>query len=89
MNNERIESLFFGYAGTDEYENSQDRQNLSEEQRRIDRKIKKLIDKESMIIITDLIADTESISEQYGFVMGVKYAMQLMRECFTPMQNNA
>ena len=88
MNNERIESLFFGYAGTDEYENSQDRQNLSEEQRRIDRKIKKLIDKESMIIITDLIADTESISEQYGFVMGFKYAMQLMRECFTPMQNN-
>lgn len=88
MNNERIESLFFGYAGTDEYENSQDRQNLSEEQRRIDRKIKKLIDQESMIIITDLIADTESISEQYGFIMGFKYAMRLMSECFTPMQNN-
>lgn len=89
MNNEMIEKIFCDVSQKKEYSTSKEVEHMQNVQSEQGKKVKNVVGEEAYTnTVEEIITISEAECERCGFIMGFKYAIRLMSECFNPMQNN-
>lgn len=89
MKSELINQIFADVSQSEEYQKSEEMKRLAKTQSEQGKAIRDTVgDKMYINNIDGFVAASEADCERYGFIMGFKYAMRLMQECFNPTGQN-
>lgn len=88
MKSELINQIFVDVSQSYEYDSADEILYMNDVQSAQGKAINKVVGNETYKKIEELVSSSECESEHCGFIMGFKYAMRLMQECFNPTGQN-
>lgn len=88
MKSELINQIFVDVSQSYEYDSADEILYMNDVQSVQGKAINKVVGNETYKKIEELVSSSECESERCGFIMGFKYAMRLMQECFNPTGQN-
>lgn len=89
MKSELINQIYADVSQSKEYQKSEEMKQLTKIQDEQGKAIRKTVgDRMYINNIDGFVSASEAGCERYGFILGFKYAMRLMQECFNPTGQN-